>query len=270
MYDKVSQTFLTNQGTGEFETPIYEYLSGIPPFTFNSNGNPLVDYTISGNTAQTGTPTPNNPIIPEGRGDLETSGAKAGQYKIPISSANTTTPIYLGEVQTTRKIKKFVLTGEENWSKDSNKDGIDDYFYTDIILGMLPSITPISSHFVSGKRDVVDSVWATGTTANPRVVLEISKSYTGITSADDKNVRLAKFKSYLAAQYAAGTPVTVWYVLANEEIGIVNEPLMKIGDYADTVSKAQAGVEIPTINGSNTLTVDTTLQPSEVSIVYKK
>lgn len=32
-------------------------------------------------------------------------------YKIPISSANTTTPVYLGEVETTRKIKKLVLTG---------------------------------------------------------------------------------------------------------------------------------------------------------------
>lgn len=34
-----------------------------------------------------------------------------GQYKIPILSNSTTTPIYLGEVQSTRRIKKLVLTG---------------------------------------------------------------------------------------------------------------------------------------------------------------
>ena len=164
---------------------------------------------LKGNIVQNGTPTPDNPIVSQGCGDLETSGAKVGQYKIPISSANTTTPIYLGEVQTTRTIKKLVLTGEENWGKDSNKDDIDDYFYTAVIRDMSPSITPISSHFVSGKRDVVDSVWVGGT--NPRVVLEISKSYTGITSADDKNARIAKFKAYLAAQYAKHTSHSMVY-----------------------------------------------------------
>jgi hypothetical protein len=76
------------------------------------------------------------------------------------------------------------------------------------------------------------------------------------TTADD-------FKAYLAAQYAAGTPVTVWYVLAEPETGIVNEPLMRIGDYADTLT---TDTPIPTAKGSNTLTVDTTVQPSEMMI----
>jgi hypothetical protein len=78
------------------------------------------------------------------------------------------------------------------------------------------------------------------------------------------------FKSYLAAQYAAGTPVTVWYVLAEPETAIVNEPLAKIGDYADELSSADAGVTITTTEGQNTLTVDTDLQPSEMTITYIK
>ena len=68
---------------------------------------------LKGNMEQSGTPTPDNLIQPQECGDLETSGTKAGQYKIPISSASTTTPVYLGEVESTRKIKKLVLTGEE-------------------------------------------------------------------------------------------------------------------------------------------------------------
>ena len=77
---------------------------------------------------------------------------------------------------------------------------------------------------------------------------------------------LADFKAYLAAQYTAGTPVTIWHILAEPETGIVNEPLHKIGDYADAISFAQAGVTIPTLPGNNTFSVDTTLQPSQVSI----
>ena len=44
---------------------------------------------------------------------------------------------------------------------------------------------------------------------------------------------------------------------------------MKINNYADTLSMEQAGVEIPTVNGSNTLDVLTTIKPSEVYIKYK-
>ena len=73
-----------------------------------------------------------------------------------------------------------------------------------------------------------------------------------------------EWKAYLAAQYAAGTPVTVWYVLATEETGIVNEPLMKIGNYADEVSN----ISIPTVIGKNIIDVETALKPSEISSNY--
>lgn len=75
----------------------------------------------------------------------------------------------------------------------------------------------------------------------------------------------ASFNQWLADQYAAGTPVTIWYVLAAPETAIVNEPLMKIGDYADTLSNA---AQIPTTEGANSITVDTTIQPSEFTATW--
>lgn len=75
---------------------------------------------------------------------------------------------------------------------------------------------------------------------------------------------IASVKAWLAAQYAAGTPVTVWYVLTTTETGIVNEPLMKIGDYADTVS----ATNIPTTGIPETFDVQTTLKPSKVQLTY--
>ena len=75
------------------------------------------------------------------------------------------------------------------------------------------------------------------------------------------------FVQYLRDEYSAGTPVTIWYVLNTETTGIVNEPLCKIGDYADTLAIG-SGI-IPTTRGENTLTVETDLQPSEITITYR-
>lgn len=168
-------------------------------------------------------------------------------YKIPILSNSTTTPVYLGEVETTRRIGKLVLTGEENWYVEGS-----DIFYGDPITEAI-QYPPICSHFI-GVQALSDNNQVA--ISQPLRINIKTNSITHTTS---------DFKTYLAAQYAAGTPVIVWYVLAEPTTGIVNEPLRKIGDYADEVS----GITIPTIAGANTIDVDTTLEPSEVSINYK-
>ena len=43
-----------------------------------------------------------------------------------------------------------------------------------------------------------------------------------------------------------------------------------VGDYADTVSMEQAGVDIPTNNGNTVIDVETTLKPSEMYIKYQE
>lgn len=245
---------------GGSPTPEVREYTGAVPVTITADGTPLLDYIISGNTTQSGTPTLDNPIMPQGTGDLETVGAKAGQYKIPVSSASTTMPIYLGEVETTRKIKKLVLDGTENWGLAT------DFTFRIAINGYLRNEDniPICTHYrgiapVNKTADLSDRDAAFLVSSSGNNYFYIS-DYNYTTAAD--------FKSYLAAQYAAGTPVTVWYVLATPTTGTVNEPLMKIGNYADTLSKSQAGVSIPTNNGSTTVDVDTTVKPSEVYIKY--
>lgn len=177
-------------------------------------------------------------------------------YKIPILSNGATTPVYLGEVETTRQVKKLVLDGTENFtlaSTDTNRTVCQmslrgckgNYgFCTHIIW---------KSSYQSSEYNRL--VWTT--TSGGTLFISLSNEYLESQTA-------AGFKSYLAAQYAAGTPVTVWYVLAESETAVVNEPLMRIDDYADEVS----GVSIPTTDGVNTLSVDTTVQPSEVSVNY--
>lgn len=188
-------------------------------------------------------------------------------YKLPLLSGSTPVDIYLGESQTTRRIKKLVLTGEEGWQRTANKR----CYYINSATGCptdyLKSniITVICSHYVSqtntksGSNEVNEGC----------VCFFIGGGYemyigeTTITSAAD-------FKAYLAQQYANGTPVTVWYVLAEPETVVLNEPLMKIDNYADTVSMEQAGVSIPTFAGTTVIDYNGTPKPDKVELTYRK
>ena len=181
-------------------------------------------------------------------------------YKIPITCAGVTTPVYLGQTQTVRRVKKLVLTGEEMWVKSGAYKGS---FYAQIVTGILSeTYTAFCSHlafstlsqYAKGKF-----CFNGGSTKNCNLWL----------NQFDSSTTVADFKSYLAAQYAAGTPVTVWYVLANDETAVVNEPLRKIGDYADILSMEQAEVQIPTLNGTTVIDVDTAVKPTEMYTKYK-
>lgn len=163
-------------------------------------------------------------------------------WKIPVTCGNVTTPLYLGERQTVRQVRKYVFTGEENITD------LGDYYNTNISVSSLPWSRAVSNTGGFQINNSGNRIWA------------VKSHFSDYATSD-------AFKSYLAAQYAAGTPVTVWYVLAEPETGITNEPLMKIGDYADTMTVG-SGI-IQTAKGSNILTVGTTVQPSEVTIAYK-
>ena len=184
-------------------------------------------------------------------------------YKIPISSGGVTTNIYLGSTQTVRQVKKIMFDGTENWMQSSSYTfyirSVNDYLH-------IKDIICVSSHYVAqinvDDGDPIDY----GTCC----------FYCGVDEHGEdiyvlylKNITaystVADFKAFLAAQYSAGTPVTVWYVLATPQTATVNEPLMKIGDYADALSNAAS---IPTTEGANSITVDTTVLPSEFTATW--
>ena len=176
-----------------------------------------------------------------------------------ITCAGQTVPVYLGQTQTVRKIRKLVLTGaESSWGSGTSTVYLATAGDTNT---MLQFSTVVSSHY---------TYHSGGTSSAPNnSVYTNAGAGTAIWFKTDYGNDVDSFKSYLAAQYAAGTPVTVWYVLAEPTTGIVNEPLAKIGDYADELHITNE-VTIPTVKGSNTLTVDTPIQPSEMTITYTK
>lgn len=184
-------------------------------------------------------------------------------FKIPILSASTTTNVYLGEVQSTRQIKKLVLTGEEDWKYSTSSQAHwvanvpNDYDNT-----LSSQITTVCTHYKCIRNDagligMVNGDLRLYAKSTSPVAHELYIKDTTYTSAAD-------FKAYLAQQYANGTPVTVWYVLATPTTGIVNEPLRKIGNYADSIT----GLTIPTTGTAEQFDIDTTLKPSEVELTY--
>ena len=230
------------------------------PFTFQIGANrkiKLIFRNIGSNTQLLINDFDNEVMLNEGSTPLpyEPYG-----YKIPILSADTTTNVYLGEVQTTRKIRKLVLTGEEDWN---NNFGLS-LFCVQGLLNDAPFVAEISAystHFIYNPvQSGLDSALSSGEFALQKTATPIYNVFLKNTAFTSTN----GFKAWLAAQYANGTPVTVWYVLAEPTTVIVNEPLRKIGEYADTVS----GITIPTITGKDTFDVQTTLKPSEVDLTY--
>lgn len=228
-------------------------ITGVPPLRYIGDGRPLADYLISGNAVQDGTPSPDAPVDVVGCGAWD----EAQQiYKLPLTVNTTEYPIYLGQVETTRRIKKLVLTGTAQcvvYDYNSRRG-----FKLPGLKGKYTRAQGICTHYpVYNGTSYNDCLWL-GVNDSTLYFVGIG-TIMGITEPE-------KFQAYLAQQYAAGAPVTVWYVLAEPETAIVNEPLMKIGDYADTVNFAQAGVTIPTVNGANVLDVPTEVPPSEITI----
>lgn len=223
--------------------------TGVSSISFRGYGIPLKSVKIVGNGAQNGTPSPDNIIMPTFCGNLVGS-----DWTIPITCAGQTVPVYLGQVSTVRRIRKLVLAGDESWTY--TESGTKKRVY---LRGFDTAIAqiPLCTHFTG--TDFVsypDNGYFTLNAISATQSLIFGVSNMGITSESD-------WTTYLAAQYAAGNPVTVWYVLATPETAIVNEPLAKIGNYVDELV---IDPNITPQTGTNTLTIDTTLSPSSVSI----
>lgn len=157
-------------------------------------------------------------------------------YKPYIGSTNTLTlpeTVYGGEVDAVtgdgiKNWKRVVFDGTENWrSRPVN--------YTSYSL-TLPrrAQTGFCTHF---KKLLYDAIRPNTGTGETGCYLEFSLS--AIFNVTFENV--TDWKNYLAAQYAAGTPVCIVFQYANE----VNEPF--------TATGAQP---IPALAGANTVLTD--------------
>lgn len=128
----------------------------------------------------------------------------------------------LASGQTTRKIKKLVLTGQEN-IVERTADITGNIVMRIDVTGYLRStdFIPISSHY--NGQSAISAIQQI--TYNNTVTFLVSSSVSNYMYIyDNQYTTAADFKSYLVAQYAAGTPVTIWYVLATPTTETISLP----------------------------------------------
>ena len=239
-------------------------LEGVPPLTFSAIGEPLIEWSIDGNMQQTGTPSSASPIFPSETGELVESGAHSGEYAIPFVCGGSTTNIYLSEPirklgtykdivsssgTVNRQIKQLVLQGGEIVAATGNapfrlmlSDNGQKWDSANLVTWGCSHFRAVDNAASWTQYNELISASSSDVSSNKLIALRFRD--TSITSAED-------FNAFLAQEYANGTPVTVWYVLATAETETFTAPT------------------IPTANGSNTLNVNTTLAPSNVYIKYK-
>ena len=237
---------------------IEKELTDTPPLSFTANGDDLIAYTIYGNMSQSETPSTSSPVYPSECGNLVESGTHSGEYNLSITSGNVTRPIYLTEPirkigesidyksdsAEYRVIKKLVLTGQENWQLQSINDNGIANFYISFSTNRPLNSSGICSHFVR-QTTTISNTTTQGFLISAPYTLYIRFDSTEAGTTEE-------FKQWLADQYTNGMPVTVWYILSEPTTTTVEGPA------------------IPTVSGSNALSVGTTVQPSSVYIKYKE
>ena len=104
------------------------------------------------------------------------------------------------------QIAALVLDGTENWNYGGNSSG--EGFYLSVPEAKLGE-KPISTHFQTGTiygYGIADMSISRFSASSQSIIVRYDACLSGAS--------VASFKAFLAAQYAAGTPVILWYVLA--------------------------------------------------------
>lgn len=338
-YDKARALSLF--GGGKTKT-----LTDVPPLSFRANGTPLISWSMLGNGQQTGTPTPDAPIMPEFVG-VRTAQLFDEEYPEMVRDTPKYRPIYVGHgtytLSTTTALFNnsaniFLLSGSVEGGASTNANGVwngnprtveasDGYItiayrrydneesdprYNTTMLNLGSTALPYEPYGYKipitnagqtstvylgqvqtvrkiGKVDLASLSWTSissglwRNTSIQNIKYVSSNEELGDGMAEKYNIHTGKGMSTATNCIAIDTSqISVntgdstvrpsgmfWYAFTTPETGIVNEPLCKIGDYADELSSEDAGVTIQTTKGQNTLTVDTELQPSSMTITYK-
>ena len=190
-----------------YPADVWEIYEGTLPATFNANGSDMRQYQIYGNTGGVGD-------------EADITGLSE-----PLCGIDTyTDSLDLSTGILTRRIRKLVLTGNETFTK--NLASTTDYLYyaaRGVVLPLSISKPPIVCshlHRVGGAPQ--------GTKTGINTYNDYSVVYlnfgANVMNAQASGNTPNGFKEYLAAQYAAGTPVTIWYVLAVPEVSTITVP----------------------------------------------
>ena len=215
-------------------------ITGVPPLTFVSNGKNLVDYRIYGASGGVGDRTENlfDKDSESVAGYIDGSGTIATISDYPISTYD-----YINVLPNTYYSYKAFIAA--NPSESTHKT-IRVSYYT-------------SNKMFYSRYFEIDNGLTKKTIRTPNNCFYVR------LSIDDnlENVMLWKGSSDVSVYEPYGCKIPIVCGGATTNI-YLNEPLGE----NESISMNDTGLSIPTINGTNILTVDTEVQPSKMYIKY--
>jgi len=176
--------------------------------------------SATGTVTQNGTPSPDNPIEPVFYQQGDITLRKVGNY---ADSYDATT----GKI--TRRVGVKVLNGTENWTITTTPNYTMDGATTFWNVGAIQdNLSVNSSSPAIGISNYLINAPVSSANSNPKIANSFSIGSTAHAAHTlwmriEGEKTVAEWKQYLANQYAAGTPVTVYYPLATETTENWNE-----------------------------------------------
>lgn len=274
-------------------------VEGIPPLTLlESLGKNLEDYLIFGNSVQDGTPTPENPIEIESVGDLvtDTNDINYGKYKIPVIvggnnkfNINTTSDV------NQYNAKKFGKLGKTYTVSLTDKDTSVDIsgFYLAVTDGSIYS-GHVENFGYLIKDGSIELNNITTLTNKDQYYLAVYPNTQDVWDKIATRFNIMIVEGDRAKEYES-------YIQPTTTNIYLDEPLRKIGDYADyidfrnqkefrnvivnddtgtqTIENSYTGTtdssgtsislpNIPTIKGTTIIDCNTEIQPSKMEVDY--
>lgn len=186
-----------------------------------------------------------------GVGDYDNT---TNRYKIPVLSSGTHNIIINNSLykigknidtvnypqnKTVKAVGKYVFTGNEAIELYDNSKGFR-FAVSDMETGNC--IDGFCNRFENFKNMTDNNV--------PRVFFGYNNNYVYFRRFSDTATTAEAIKATLADWYSSGKPLTIWYPLEDETEEAVTLP------------------DIPTVQGNATIIVDTSVQPSEMSVEY--
>lgn len=141
-----------------------------------------------------------------------------------------------------RNIGKYEITGKESWSK---YDTYNTYYMLNTISAKYEKDINCFCNRYQGQVSASGKSYSSG-----NAWIQSTSTYRRFYLSDDNYSTVSEFKTYLSEQYTNGTPIEIEYVL-------------------DTPTEET--IELPTISmyeGTNIITVNTGLQPSNIELNY--
>ena len=251
----VATTYKPREMAGALRDMYSTEVESVPPLTFPSNGNNLLNYRIDGANG--------------GVGDLvtDTSDENYGKYKIPavISGKNLWNDNITFENGTINQNTGADSSYASDYRIRSNfTDYIEPGQYT-LNLAGVDRINTIALYSEKNIESFVESIVSTSgipktfslqTGGYIRVALSKVNGDV-VTPSDISNIQLEE--GSIATDYEPYIEPTTTNIYLDEPIG-ANE----------SKSLSDTNVNIPTINGTNILSIDTTVQPSNVYVQAPK